>query len=132
MPHVVVRRRVATGVAALAAATLVAASVWLVTGRAEAGTLSGGLYRDPNGSAAAWVAANPNDSRAAAIRTKIASQPAARWLSSFNPTSVQNDTASYVGGANAAGQVPVFSVYEIPNRDCGGASAGGRPVLHPY
>ena len=48
MPHVV-RRRLFTGVAAFAAAALVAASIWLVTGRAEAGTLSGGLYRDPIG-----------------------------------------------------------------------------------
>ena len=131
MPHVV-RRRLFTGVAAFAAAALVAASIWLVTGRAEAGTLSGGLYRDPNGSAATWAAANPNDSRAAAIRTKIGSQPAARWLASFNPSSVQNDTSTYVNGANAAGQVPVFSVYEITNRDCGGASAGGAPDLNQY
>jgi endoglucanase len=132
MPHVVVRRRLAAGVAALAAAVTVAASIWFVTGRAEAGTLSGGLYRDPNGSAAAWAAANPNDSRAAAIRTKIGSQPAARWLSSFNPGSVQNDTSTYVNGANAAGQIPVLSVYEITNRDCGGASAGGAPDLNQY
>jgi endoglucanase len=37
-----------------------------------------------------------------------------------------------VNGANAAGQVPVLSVYEIPNRDCGGASAGGAPDLNQY
>src|SRR5215470_13198843 len=132
MPHVVVRRRLATGVAALAAAVTVAASIWFVTGRAEAGTLSGSLYRDPNGSAAAWAAANPNDSRAAVIRTRIGSQPAARWLASFNPSTVQNDALTYVNGANSAGQVPVFSVYEIPNRDCGGASAGGAPDLTSY
>jgi endoglucanase len=66
------------------------------------------------------------------IQTRIGSQPAAHWISSFSPGSVQNDTAAYVGGANAAGQVPVLSVYEIPNRDCGGASAGGAPDLNQY
>jgi endoglucanase len=31
--------------------------------------------------------------------------------------------------AAAKGQVPVLVAYDIPNRDCGGASAGGAPTI---
>jgi endoglucanase len=105
---------------------------WLATGSASAGTLSGNLYRDPNSAVATWVAANSGDSRMPSIRDKIASQPAAHWLSSFNMSTVQSEVSTYIGNANTAGQVPVLSVYEITNRDCGGASAGGAPDLTQY
>jgi endoglucanase len=126
------RGRTAAALAVGLAAALVAAGLWVASGTASAGTLAGSLYRDPNSNVVRWVAANPNDSRAAAIRTKIASQPQARWLATFNPSTVQSDTSAFVGAANAAGQVPVLSVYEITNRDCGGASAGGAPDLSQY
>jgi len=119
-------------VALLVAAATIAAAAWLATGSASAGTLSGTLYRDPNSGAARWVAANPNDSRTPAIRDKIASQPAARWLANFNPSTVQSEVSAHINAANNANQVPVFSVYEITNRDCGGASAGGAPDLTQY
>jgi endoglucanase len=125
------RRRI--GVAAASAAAVVAAgTVWLTTGTASAGTISGALYRDPNTAAARWVAANPNDSRAAVIRDKIASQPAAHWVASFNVNTAQQDVSTYVGAAVAAGQTPILSIYGITNRDCGGASAGGAPDLNTY
>ncbi len=104
----------------------------MATGTASAGVLSGSLYRDPNSGVVKWVAANPNDSRMPQIRDKIASQPAARWFSNYNPSTVQAEASAFVGAANAAGQVPVLSVYEITNRDCGGASAGGAPDLNQY
>jgi endoglucanase len=117
----------AAGVVAVAAA-----GVWLGSGSASAGSLSGTLYRDPDSNVVRWVAANGGDSRAAVIRTNIASQPQARWFSNFNPSTVQQEASSFVGAANAAGQVPVISVYEITNRDCGGASSGGAPDLNQY
>jgi endoglucanase len=125
------RRRV-TAVAAAAACATAAAGVWFAAGSASAGTISGALYRDPDTAVARWVAANPNDSRTAVIRDRIASQPASRWLSSFNISTVQAEVGTYVGGANAAGQIPVLTVYGITNRDCGGASAGGAPDLTQY
>jgi endoglucanase len=125
------RQRRRTAVLAAVVASTLAAGVWL-TGSASAGTLSGTLYRDPNSGVARWVSANPNDSRTPAIRDKIASQPAARWLANFNPSTVQSEVSAYIGAANNANQVPVFSVYQIPNRDCGGASAGGAPDLTQY
>ncbi|WP_433293513.1 glycoside hydrolase family 6 protein [Actinoplanes sp. CA-030573] len=115
------------------AVAVAAAGVWITTGgTASAGVVSGSLYRDPDTAVARWVAANPNDSRTAVIRDKIASQPATRWLSNFNVSTVQNEVSSYVGAANAVGQIPALTVYGIPNRDCGGASAGGAPDLNTY
>jgi endoglucanase len=126
------RRRRAKVVATAAACLTAAGAVWLTAGTANAGTVSGSLYRDPNNSAARWVAANSNDSRAQAIRDKIASQSTAYWVANFNISGVRSDVSSYVGKANAAGQIPVLSVYGITNRDCGGASAGGAPDLNQY
>ncbi|WP_030438008.1 glycoside hydrolase family 6 protein [Actinoplanes subtropicus] len=117
---------------AVAAGLATAAGVWFAAGAAHAGTVSGVLYRDPDTAVARWVAANPNDSRTAVIRDKIASQPASHWLSNFNVGTVQADVSGYVNGANAAGQIPVLTVYGITNRDCGGASAGGAPDLNQY
>jgi endoglucanase len=116
----------------VALAVCLAAGTWLATGTANAGTLSGSLYRDPNGAVVNWVAANPGDSRMPQIRDRIASQPSARWLSNFNLSTVQAEVTTYVGAANAANQVPVLSVYGIPNRDCGGASAGGAQNMTQY
>ena len=101
-------------------------------GDARAGTLSGTLYRDPTTQAARWVQAHPDDARTPVIRDKIASQPQAHWLAAFNPTTVTSEVSGVVDAANAADQIPVFSVYEIPNRDCGGASAGGAPDYGQY
>ncbi|GLY75347.1 glycoside hydrolase family 6 protein [Actinoallomurus iriomotensis] len=119
-------------VASVAMACTAVAAGLLATGDARAGALSGTLYRDPTTQVVRWVQANPNDSRTPVIRDKVASQPQAHWLSSFNPGTVTSEVSGVVSAANAANQIPVFSVYEIPNRDCGGASAGGAPDLGQY
>ncbi|GIH14507.1 glycoside hydrolase family 6 protein [Rugosimonospora africana] len=126
------RHRRTAAVAAAAVGCTVLAGAWFSTGPASAGAITGSLYRDPNSQAARWVAANPSDSRMPVIRDKIASQPAAHWLSSFNLTTVQSEVSTFVGAAASANQIPVLSVYEITNRDCGGASAGGAPSLAQY
>jgi endoglucanase len=124
------RRRLAVALSAVCATA--AAGIAVAAGSASAGTVTGALYRDPDTSVARWLAANPNDSRAAVIRDKVASQPASRWLSAFNLSTVQAEVTTYVTAANAAGQIPVLTLYGIPNRDCGGASAGGAPDLATY
>ncbi|MEU7943586.1 glycoside hydrolase family 6 protein [Micromonospora taraxaci] len=123
-------RSAAISVAAIAGT--VAAGVCFAVSGASAGTVSGSLYRDPSSAVVRWVAANPGDSRAAVIRDKIASQPQARWFANFNPSTVQAEVSEHIGAANAAQQIPVLAVYEITNRDCGGASAGGAPDLNQY
>jgi endoglucanase len=126
------RRRLTTAGLAAVCATAAAGAWFAAGGTASAGTISGALYRDPDTAVARWVSANPNDSRTAVIRDKVASQAASRWLSNFNLSTVQAEVSNYVGAANAVGQIPQLTLYGIPNRDCGGASAGGAPDLATY
>ena len=71
--------------AAIAAVTIGTAGLWLAGGgSANAGTISGTLYRDPDSQVVRWLAANPGDSRAALIRDRIGIQPQARWFTSPN------------------------------------------------
>jgi endoglucanase len=119
-------------IAAVAVVCVTVTAGLVGAGGARAGALSGTLYRDPTSQAARWVQANPGDARTPVIRDKIASQPQAHWLSNFNPGTVTSEVSGVVNAANAANQIPLFSVYEIPNRDCGGASAGGAPDLGQY
>jgi endoglucanase len=80
----------------------------------------------------AWVQANPTDYRQPLIAQRIASQPQAVWFSRYQPSTVTAEAAAVTSRASAAGQVPVLVSYMIPNRDCGGASAGGAPDFASY
>ncbi|MEO6088896.1 MAG: glycoside hydrolase family 6 protein [Umezawaea sp.] len=90
------------------------------------------FYVDPASSSAKWVAANSGDSRAPVIRDRIASVPQARWFTTTNTSSVRSEINSFVGAAASAGKIPILVVYNIPNRDCGGASGGGAPSHAAY
>lgn len=128
------RPRTAALIAAGAAALTAITTGLLATGEspAFAGTLSGTFYRDPNSQVMQWLAANPNDSRAQLIRDRIGSQPQGRWFANYNPSTIQSEVSAYVSGANSLGQIPLAIAYMIPNRDCGGASAGGAPNFSAY
>jgi endoglucanase len=90
------------------------------------------FYVDPDTSAATWVAANPKDPRAAVIRDRIARVPQGRWFTRDNTDSVRSEVDDYVGAAAEAGRTPILVVYNIPNRDCSGASSGGMPSHAAY
>ncbi|MGW6271125.1 MULTISPECIES: glycoside hydrolase family 6 protein [unclassified Streptomyces] len=95
-------------------------------------SLTSGFYVDPNSSAAAWVAANPGDGRAAAIRADIAQRPIARWFGSWSGD-IAGAVSSYVGAADRADKLPVLVAYNIPGRDaCGGHSGGGAGTPAAY
>lgn len=128
------RRATALGLVTGLAAAGIALGTEITAGAAVQGSLPSGtqLYKDPTSQVARWVAANPGDSRQPVISRRIASQPQAIWFSNYSPSTVTNDVRAITGPAAAAGQVPVLAVYEIPNRDCGGASAGGAPDLSSY
>lgn len=100
-----------------------------VTGSLPANTA---FYVNPNSNVEKWIAANPGDSRESAIASKIASQPQASWFTTYNPTTIASQVSAITAPAAAAGKVPVLVMYEIPNRDCGGASAGGAPSIADY
>ncbi|HET9692695.1 MAG TPA: glycoside hydrolase family 6 protein, partial [Acidimicrobiales bacterium] len=79
-----------------------------------------------DGIAAALAA---GDATTAAALGKIAGQEVGTWLTGGDPTAT---VAQVAGAAAAAGQVPVLVVYDIPDRDCGGASAGGAADAASY
>jgi endoglucanase len=102
-------------------------------GRAPTATPAGvGFYVDPDTAAARWVAANPDDPRAGVIRDRIASVPQGRWFNGNNTSTVRAEVDAFVGAAAAAGKTPILVVYNIPNRDCSGASSGGMPGHDAY
>ncbi|TDD60294.1 endoglucanase [Kribbella antibiotica] len=114
----------------LLAALTLSSALLLSGGSAQAAASP--FYVDPGTSAAKWVAANPNDSRAPLIRDRIASTPQGKWFTTTNTATVRGEVEAYVGAAAAAGKVPIMVVYNIPNRDCGGASSGGAPSHEAY
>lgn len=90
------------------------------------------FYVDPQTQAAQWVAANPNDPRTPVIRDRIAAVPQGRWFTTTNTSAVRGQVNAFVGAAASAGKIPVLVVYNMPNRDCGGASSGGAPNHTAY
>ncbi|MBV9448132.1 MAG: glycoside hydrolase family 6 protein [Streptosporangiaceae bacterium] len=128
-------KRVLVPMAALAVAALglpltASASVAAgVTGSLPAGTV---FYTNPDSNVEQWIAANPGDSREPVIAAKVASQPQATWYTTYNPSAIQSQVSAVASAAAAKGQVPILVAYDIPNRDCGGASAGGAPTIAAY
>jgi endoglucanase len=115
--------------AAAAVSSTQAQAAGAVTGSLPASTV---FYTNPNSNVEQWIAANPGDSREPVIAAKIASQPQATWFTTYNPTAIQSQVSAIASAAAAKGQVPILVAYDIPNRDCGGASAGGAPTIADY
>ena len=116
-----------------AALAVVAAAFSVVLMRpAAAQTTNSVFYVDPTTQAARWVAMNQGDSRMPVIRDRVANVPQGRWFTLNNTSTVAGEVSSFVGAASAAGRIPIMIVYNIPNRDCGGASGGGMPNHTAY
>jgi endoglucanase len=90
------------------------------------------FYINPNSSVEQWIAANPSNPNEPVIAKDIASWSQATWFTTYNPTAIQSQVSALTSAAAAKSQVPVLVAYEIPNRDCGGASAGGAPSIANY
>ena len=100
---------------------------------ASTGPLAGmKFYRDPDSSAKlqadAWRHSRPDDARQ---MDKIAAESRAVWIGGWNQN-VARDVDSVMRAAAAQNSVPVFVVYNIPSRDCGGYSAGGGASADAY
>ncbi|MFA6427687.1 MAG: glycoside hydrolase family 6 protein [Candidatus Magasanikbacteria bacterium] len=95
------------------------------TATAPTATSVSGLYVNPNSPALVqaqqWQSSRPAD---AALMKKIGDQPSARWFGNWN-ANIYTDVKSYVDAAASANATPVLIAYNIPQRDCGGYSAGG-------
>jgi endoglucanase len=83
---------------------------------------------DPNSSAKlqadAWLVARPAD---AAQLDKIARNSQAHWMDG-KVADVFTAVNNVVTAAAAVGAAPVIVAYNIPQRDCGGLSAGGTTI----
>jgi endoglucanase len=89
---------------------------------------SGHLYVDPYSDArkVADQLAAAGDATKAALVERIADQPTAVWLGDwYTPTLLLSVIRRHIAAAAAQGATLVFVTYAIPDRDCGGYSAGG-------
>ena len=90
------------------------------------------LYVDPNSpakrQAETWKRARPAD---AALITRIADQPVARWLGGW-VADIRREVNQAVSTMTGSGALPVFVAYNIPYRDCGSYSAGGSATARAY
>jgi endoglucanase len=93
----------------------------------EVNPLSGApLYVNPASAAMrAAQQANPPSPELAAI----ANTPQAYWIV---PGSSAANVGKYTGDAQAAGAIPVLTLYGIPHRDCGSFAAGGFGTADDY
>lgn len=86
----------------------------------EANPLAGqALYVDPD--SAAMKAARSADPPSAQLDA-IANTPQAYWIDNAVPSAA---ITRYIGGAQAAGTMPMLAIYALPHRDCGSYAAGG-------
>ncbi|WP_395657580.1 glycoside hydrolase family 6 protein [Nocardioides sp.] len=90
-------------------------------------------YADPDSRAAQAAAQAEAQGRAdeVAVFDRLAATPTGIWLTpeEHPPGEVGPFVTKIVDGADAAGEVPTFVVYGIPDRDCtGGFSGGGLPA----
>ncbi len=93
----------------------------------EANPLAGApFYVNPT--SAAMRAAQSADPPSPELTT-VANTPQAYWIV---PGPSASTVAKYTGDANAAGAIPVLSIYGIPHRDCGSFAAGGMASGDAY
>ncbi|MFC4561719.1 glycoside hydrolase family 6 protein [Nocardiopsis mangrovi] len=90
------------------------------------------FFADPQSQVARWVAGNPSDTRRPVIEERIAVHAQGIWFSNYEPDTVTEDVRRVTDSAAQAGEVPALVPYQLPNRDCGGASAGGAPDIPAY
>lgn len=90
------------------------------------------LFVNPQSPAALQVAAWRAAGRIADARTieRIARQPSATWFTGNRPP--QSTAAAVVGASSRRGATAELVLYDIPNRDCGGFSAGGAASSTAY
>jgi len=74
-----------------------------------------------------WRSSRPAD---AAAMDKIANQPSSAWFGDWSR--IDYDLEIYVRRYSRSDALPVFVLYEVPNRDCGQYSRGGAAGPERY
>jgi endoglucanase len=86
--------------------------------------LAGMTFHGPNTGAARAATRPGRTPAAAAALAELARVPTAIWLGAWSGD-VRATVRREIVAARTAGAVPVLVVYDVPDRDCGGYSAGG-------
>ncbi|WP_196783332.1 glycoside hydrolase family 6 protein [Curtobacterium flaccumfaciens] len=104
-----------------------ATSASTIRSATSASLYGAGPYRSPTSEAAkAQAALAATDPAGAAAAGTIAGHPVATWLGDWSQgTQLTKTISTALTGAEQSGTTPVFVLYAIPDRDCGGYSAGG-------
>jgi len=129
------RSRLASAAALLLSAVAAACSPSQASAAPKGDPFAGQhLYVDPHSQAAQAAddmrRSNPHD---ADELDKIANHSQADWFGDWNSvSSVQHTVADRRRTIHRAGDLPVFVVYDIPLRDCGGYSGGGATSPASY
>jgi cellulase/cellobiase CelA1 len=115
----------------LAALLLAATAVPSVASAADDNPFQGAtFYADPYANAAREAADDPAN---AEVWNRIAEHAQADWFGDWYAASeVERVAADRVATITGAGALPVFVVYAIPQRDCGGYSSGGTNTPADY
>jgi len=102
----------------------------LATGWLTAAQAQSAFYVDPTSTPALWVEQHADDPRAPIV-DKLAQVPMAHWFGGWQPN-IRQAVNQFVSAAAQAKQVPILVAYNIPARDCGGASKGGAEAANAY
>ncbi len=81
------------------------------------------LFVNPYNAPSEYVKSH-SGTREGELMKKIADQPEVNWLGNWN-SNISNDVSNMMNSHANQGALPVFVIYNIPNRDCGNYSAGG-------
>jgi endoglucanase len=94
---------------------------------AAAAAIAGPFYADPDSSAERQARKYENRGRVAAaqLMRSLAAVPKAFWLTAGSAKVVRHQVDGIVDKATKAQAVAILVAYNVPNRDCGGYSAGG-------
>ena len=94
---------------------------------AAAAALAGPFYADPDSDASRQATKYEMQGRTedARLMRSMAAVPQAFWFTNGTPKQVRKQVDRTVDKAAKANAVPVLVAYNVPNRDCGGYSAGG-------
>jgi endoglucanase len=94
---------------------------------AVAAALAGPFYADPDSSAERQARKYEKQGRTedARLMRSLAAVPQAFWFTGGTPKQVRRAVDRTVDDATNAQAVAVLVAYNVPNRDCGGYSAGG-------
>lgn len=85
---------------------------------------TGALYVDPASNAARQAREWQHWPEGARQMATLAAEPTAKWFGGWSGN-VEEAARQYVSAASAAGKTAVLVAYNVPERDCGGYSAGG-------